>query len=77
MERGKKDNNCGAKKYLRYDSIHQTKIRTKQAEKSFKEYGFEIKTFQVDNIGKVEYAQWLHPFESAKEIIWMTGNILR
>jgi len=44
------------------------KLERSRQKKSFKEYGFEIKTFQVDKGRKVEYAQWLHPFESAKEI---------
>lgn len=44
------------------------KLEQSRQKKKFKEYGFEIKTFQVDKVGVVEYAQWLHPFESPKEI---------
>ncbi len=43
-------------------------IKKKELKKTFKEYGFEIKKFQIDKIGEVEYAQWLHPFEKPKEI---------
>lgn len=41
------------------------KIRQK---KIFKEYGYEIKTFSVEGIGEVEYAQWQHPLEGPKSI---------
>ncbi|MFO8236615.1 MAG: FkbM family methyltransferase [Bacteroidales bacterium] len=50
------------------------KIEKKQLKRTFKEYGFEIKKFQIDGIGEVEYAQWLHPFEKPKEI--SKSNIL-
>lgn len=43
-------------------------IRVFFIKKTFQEYGFEIKKFQVDDIGEVEYAQWLHPFELPKKI---------
>lgn len=36
--------------------------------KKFQEYGYTINTFQVSGIGTIEYAQWLHPFESLKTI---------
>ena len=44
------------------------KIEKNKLKKTFKEYGFELKKFQIDNIGEVEYAQWQHPFENPKEI---------
>jgi FkbM family methyltransferase len=44
------------------------KLRKKQLKKSFKEYGFEIKKFQIKPFGEVEYAQWLHPFDKPKSI---------
>jgi FkbM family methyltransferase len=31
-------------------------------------YGFEIKTFELSRDGRIEYAQWLHPRETPKEI---------
>lgn len=31
-------------------------------------YGFEVKTFDLGRDGKVEYAQWLHPRETSKQI---------
>jgi len=44
------------------------KIERKKLKETFKEYGFEIKQFQIDGLGKVEYAQWLHPFDVPKKI---------
>lgn len=44
------------------------KVAKKQLKKTFKEYDFEIKKFDLDKIGEIEYAQWLHPFESPKLI---------
>lgn len=44
------------------------KVAKKQLKKTFKEYDFEIKQFDLDKIGEIEYAQWLHPFESPKLI---------
>lgn len=35
---------------------------------TFKEYGYKINTFHLNGIGKIEYAQWLHPFEDLKQI---------
>jgi hypothetical protein len=35
---------------------------------TFQEYDLEVKKFQIDGIGQVCYAQWLHPFEKAKTI---------
>ncbi len=34
--------------------------------RKFQEYGYTIKTFFVEGIGQIDYAQWLHPFESEK-----------
>lgn len=44
------------------------KLKKSQQRKTFNEYGFEIKKFQIDSIGEVEYAQWQHPFEKPKNI---------
>src|SRR3990170_8934316 len=49
------------------------KIQKLKQKKTFLEYGYEVKTFDIDTIGKVEYAQWLHPFESPKSIT--TSNV--
>lgn len=38
------------------------KKEKRQIKKTFKEYGYEIKEFDIEGIGKVEYAQWMHPF---------------
>ena len=49
-------------------SYLKRKIKKHQVKKTFMEYGFEINKFQIDNIGEIEYAQWLHPFEKPKVI---------
>lgn len=46
----------------------RNKIRRHKEKRTFKEYGFEIKNFEIPNYGAVEYAQWLHPSESDKLI---------
>jgi FkbM family methyltransferase len=40
-------------------------------------YGFEIKTFDLGTDGKVEYAQWLHPRETPKQITQESVDELR
>jgi FkbM family methyltransferase len=53
------------------------KIERLKLKKTFKEYGYEIKNFDIKGIGTVEYAQWLHPFESAKEVTNSNINFYR
>jgi FkbM family methyltransferase len=48
-------------------------IEKRNLKRTFKEYGFEVEKFSVEGLGTIEYAQWLHPFESRKEIT--TSNI--
>ena len=44
------------------------KREKKAIRNTFKEYGYELKKFDLEELGPVEYAQWLHPFEGPKEI---------
>jgi len=44
------------------------KIRRHRAKRTFREYGHEVRRFELERDGTVEYAQWLHPFEKAKTI---------
>lgn len=44
------------------------KIKAFRMKRTFAEYGFEVKSFALKNIGQVDYAQWLHPLEELKEI---------
>ena len=53
------------------------KIEKLKLKRTFKEYGYEIKTFSIKDIGKVEYAQWLHPFEGPKEVTDSNVNFYR
>jgi FkbM family methyltransferase len=45
----------------------------KQARQGVLEYGSEVKTFEIDGIGKVEFAQWLHPSE--KPVILTNSHV--
>lgn len=40
-------------------------------------YGFEVKTFELSKDGKAEYAQWLHPRETPKQITQESVDELR
>jgi FkbM family methyltransferase len=40
-------------------------------------YGFEIKTFDLAEDGKIQYAQWLHPRETPKQITQESVDELR
>jgi FkbM family methyltransferase len=42
-----------------------------------KTYGFELKSFDLPADGTVEYAQWLHPSETPKEITQSSVDALR
>lgn len=44
------------------------KLEKRRLKKTFKEYGFHRKQFDLEGIGTVEYAQWEHPFEQEKSI---------
>ena len=44
------------------------KLQKHKQKSTFAEYGHEIKSFAVDGFGKVQYAQWQHPFEKPKTI---------
>jgi len=53
------------------------KIEKLKLKRTFKEYGYEIKTFSIKDIGHIEYAQWLHPFEGPKEVTDSNINFYR
>lgn len=53
------------------------KIEKLKLKRTFKEYGYEIKSFAIKDIGEVEYAQWLHPFEGPKEVTDSNINFYR
>ncbi len=44
------------------------KIEKMKSKRSLNEYGFQIKSFNLTQDGKIDYAQWLHPFEQPKII---------
>lgn len=49
-------------------SYFKRKKEKKKIKSTFKEYGYKIKEFEIKGFGKVDYAQWLHPFEGPKQI---------
>jgi FkbM family methyltransferase len=53
------------------------KIQKLRQKRTFLEYGYEVKTFEIDGIGVVNYAQWLHPFEQPKTITTSNVNFYR
>lgn len=44
------------------------KLEKRRLKKTFQEYGYEIKRFELEDFGTVEYAQWQHPFEEEKSV---------
>jgi FkbM family methyltransferase len=58
------------------DSIKK-KIEKVKSKKSLHDYGFQIKSFQLQQEGKIEYAQWLHPYEQPKSITQSQVNFFR
>lgn len=49
-------------------SYLKRKLEERRLKRKFKEYGYEVKQFKLKELGLVEYAQWLHPFEGPKEV---------
>jgi FkbM family methyltransferase len=44
------------------------RIQRHRDRRTFREYGHVVKRFELSRDGRVEYAQWLHPFEKPKTI---------
>lgn len=42
------------------------RLKRHRDRRTFREYGFEVRRFDLGRYGVVEYAQWLHPFEKPK-----------
>ena len=49
-------------------NLFRKKIEKIKSKRSLHDYGFQLKTFDLQNEGKIEYAQWLHPYEQNKAI---------
>ncbi|MCK9399566.1 MAG: FkbM family methyltransferase [Bacteroidales bacterium] len=58
------------------DSVKK-KIEKLKSKRSLHDYGFQIKTFDLKQEGKIEYAQWLHPYEQPKLITQSMVNFFR
>ncbi len=59
-----------------FDFIRR-KLTKNKIRKTFQEYGYKLKSFALPQDGNIEYAQWLHPFESEKEIGQPEVNFIR
>ncbi len=46
----------------------QNKLAKRKRKHTFQEYGHRVDTFQVEDIGEVEYTQWLHPSDKPKKV---------
>ena len=46
------------------------KLEKRKLKNTFQEYGYEVSTFQIDPLGKVQFAQWQHPFEKPKTLTY-------
>jgi len=44
------------------------KIDKIKSKRSLHEYGYQVNSFELAKDGKIDYAQWLHPYESEKQI---------
>jgi FkbM family methyltransferase len=44
------------------------KLQKIKQRKQFAEYGYNVVQFQIEGLGTVDYAQWLHPFDKSKEV---------
>lgn len=44
------------------------KLEKARLKRTFQEYGYRVKNFTLNRSGHIQFAQWLHPFESEKEI---------
>jgi FkbM family methyltransferase len=42
------------------------RLQRRRDRRTFREYGFEVRSFDLGRHGVVAYAQWLHPFEKPK-----------
>jgi FkbM family methyltransferase len=48
--------------------LFKKKIEKIKSKSSLHDYGFKVKTFDLQKDGKIEYAQWQHPYEQPKVI---------
>ena len=53
------------------------KIEKIKSKRSTHDYGYQVKTFNLEQDGKIEYASWLHPYEQPKSISQGMVNFYR
>jgi FkbM family methyltransferase len=57
--------------------IFKRKIEKMKSKSSLHDYGFQIKNFDLPKEGKIDYAQWQHPYEQPKIITQSMVNFFR
>jgi FkbM family methyltransferase len=57
--------------------LFRKKIEKLRSKRSLHDYGFEIRSFDLQKEGKIEYARWLHPYEQPKSITQSMVNFFR
>jgi FkbM family methyltransferase len=57
--------------------LFRKKIEKIKSKSSTHDYGFQGKTFDLELDGKIDYAQWLHPYEQPKIITQDMVNFFR
>lgn len=55
----------------------QEKYKKYKRKRTFQEYGYELRQFDLAREGKVSYAQWKHPSESLKEMNQQKVDFIR
>lgn len=58
-------------------NLFRKTIEKVKSKRSLHEYGFQLKTFDLQREGKIEYAQWQHPYELPKSISQSMVNFFR
>lgn len=62
---------------MSFSGYFRKKINKIKSKSSTHDYGFVIKTFDLEQDGKIEYAQWQHPYEQTKIISQDMVNFFR
>lgn len=62
---------------MRFLDFVARKIEKAKSKASLHEYGYQIKSFNLKQEGKVEYARWMHPYEQPKNITQDMVNFFR
>jgi len=62
---------------MKLSDIFRKKIEKIKSKQTLHDYGFVINTFDLHTEGKIDYAQWQHPYEQTKSINQEMVNFFR